>query len=198
MGSSENSQKKMDVLDMIIGVLREHEVNLDRLCKRLDNLVDVIGTKDIAEEKEPLPLLKPIEEKRGSLIIESIDNWKDFKTNSRGADFVVFEISKMEVGIYAGSGRTINKYMEPIFNGKNQNPYYIENLEERPKTEEGMANVNLRCGLDIPFTHSSSISSEEELSTKVGIKLDVTKVKNWLAEQLNVDRKKIVAGRLKI
>jgi len=42
--------KQIDVLDLIIGVLREHEKTLDTLIGRLEAVVDKSGAPDPAED----------------------------------------------------------------------------------------------------------------------------------------------------
>lgn len=197
MSSPSESQRKMDVLDMIITVLREHEVNLDRLCRRLDNLVEVMGTKGLEEEKEPQPRTKPFEGRLGSLNIEYLDSWDEFKEKCKAPDSLLFEINGSSFNVFSIINRSIIKYRENIFNSKSELPYYVENIQ-KSLTENGFLTTNLKCGLEVPLIMHSSITPEEQLSVEINIRIDVNKVKDWLSEQLKVDKTKIIAGKMNI
>jgi len=108
--SRPGSKDKMDVLDLIINTLREHEKNLDKLTERLQNLVETLDSK-VEHEKlaKPFPLLEKA--RLGpppavfSLPTVECARWKDFKEKSMKAEVTVFEINERGVVVscvYAG------------------------------------------------------------------------------------------------
>ena len=60
-------KSKLEAFDLVIGVLREHEDNLDHLINRLDTLVEVLSTLLVRLEY----LYEQVEETKGDRVIRN-------------------------------------------------------------------------------------------------------------------------------
>jgi hypothetical protein len=60
-------KSKLEAFDLVIGVLREHEDNLDHLINRLDTLVEVLSTLLVRLEY----FYEQVEETKGDRIIRN-------------------------------------------------------------------------------------------------------------------------------
>lgn len=85
--------EKMDALDLVIGVLKEHEKNLDRLAERLEA---------VAERLEKAPE-RPSEVR--------FERWADFRKRCRGAGAVTFETGENGLAVSAVSGGRLYRHV---------------------------------------------------------------------------------------
>jgi len=60
-------KSKLEAIDLVIGVLREHEDNLDHLINRLDTLVEVLSTLLVRLEY----FYEQVEETKGDRVIRN-------------------------------------------------------------------------------------------------------------------------------
>ncbi len=60
-------KSKLEAFDLVIGVLREHEDNLDHLINRLDTLVEVLSTLLVRLEY----FYEQVEETKGDRVIRN-------------------------------------------------------------------------------------------------------------------------------
>jgi len=97
--------ERMNALDFIISVLREHEKTLDSLIERLKNIsshLDVNKKSDLQSKCE-----------RGSSVRILCEEWEEFKELSREAEVFSFHLGS-ELKIMALHGNRIYEYKEPI------------------------------------------------------------------------------------
>jgi hypothetical protein len=113
--SGSESKNKMDVLDLIIDTLREHEKHLDRLTERLESFLEAFNVK-VEKEKptepttlsektrpEPPPISSPIS------TVECV-RWSDFREKSRKARVVTFEVSEKRLEISCAHADIVYRY----------------------------------------------------------------------------------------
>lgn len=201
-------EKKIDALDMVINVLREHEASLDQICKRLNGLVSEIrGWKALGVEGEEARdvevLMRPkksklnvkafsIKVKRNN--VEIVKDWESFKVKSKGADLVIFDVTGTRFNLYSVVEPRIYKYVEDVVNEGVEGSYYVEAAPFSGEATSG----RLRGGLEFPMRYTSSFTPEEELAIELSIRIDPNKVRSWLSEQLGIDERKVLPGRIRI
>ncbi|MEM1582011.1 MAG: hypothetical protein QXK89_05825 [Candidatus Bathyarchaeia archaeon] len=166
-----SDSEKMNALDFVINVLREHEKNLDALIERLEEIVvglpaTITETSPEAEAErkaaEPEKAPKAIEAEKAikaarapvSVICE---NWSDFKEACIGAELVTFH-QNGALSVKALQGNIIYEYREMV-------PTRMESLQ---------------CGVPVRFQTS----------------LDALEIKRILSRELNVPENKIIKGEI--
>lgn len=168
-----SDSEKMNALDFVINVLREHEKNLDILISKLEEIVSElpvaireiseISEKPKEEEKAPAPApAAMVCESKGERISKApvkiiCDDWSDFKEACRKAEIIAFHQNET-LSIKALQGNIIYEYREMI-------PIRVENM---------------RCGI--------SVRSQTFL--------DPLEVKRIIARELNLPENKIIKGEI--
>jgi len=117
--TSSGSKEKMNVLDLIIETLQEHEKHLDRLTERLQSLIEALSTK-VEKEKPtkpsaPLGKIRPEPPQIGfSLPAVECARWNDFKERSKEAKVVTFEIDDRGLIVSYAHAGVVYKYIIEI------------------------------------------------------------------------------------
>ena len=111
MDRGRDSQEKIDALDLIINVLKEHEKRLDKLAEELKETLDKLQiSKDISEptkREEIHPQIRIV-----------CDDWLDFKEKSKNSNLVVFNVDDKYIRFNSISNSSIYHYSEPIVDVK--------------------------------------------------------------------------------
>ncbi len=165
-----SDSEKMNALDFVINVLREHEKNLDLLISKLEEIVSElpVAIREISEisekpkeEKAPAPAAMVCESKGEKISKAQVkiicDDWGDFKEACHRAEIIAFHQNETLI-IKALQGNIIYEYREFI-------PIRVENM---------------RCGI--------SVRSQTFL--------DPAEVKRAIARELNVPENKIIKGEI--
>lgn len=164
-----SDSEKMNALDFVINVLREHEKNLDLLISKLEEIISElpVAIREISEDKEkpkeeerktPAIVCEAKEEKVSKAPVKIIcDDWSDFKEACRRAEIIAFHQNET-LSIKALQGNIIYEYREMI-------PIRAENM---------------RCGISVRFQTI----------------LDPLEVKRTIARELNVPENKIIKGEI--
>ena len=79
-----SSNEKIDVIDLIINVLREHEKTLDTLISKLENTIDSAPKRDGEGVKQVPP---------HNAYSIMVDNWSEFKERSSKAELAAFNMN---------------------------------------------------------------------------------------------------------
>ncbi|MBS7620333.1 hypothetical protein KEJ21_06800, partial [Candidatus Bathyarchaeota archaeon] len=90
-------EDKVDVIDLIINVLREHEKNLDDLVARLENVVTKTESTRPSPAKTEIPAAR-IEAPK-LMISAVIKNWGEFREKSLGASLVAFDVDEKKFNV---------------------------------------------------------------------------------------------------
>jgi len=109
-------QDKIDVLDMIISILKDHEENLSNIIDKLDTFVENFSSleKKIATIGQSLQNAKFTYRKERRVFFVECRNWSEFREMSIGASLVAFEIAKNVLSVSSASSEFIFKYSEKL------------------------------------------------------------------------------------
>jgi len=218
---SSEFQERIDTLDLIINVLKEHEKILDRLAERLESVVDNLKARG-TEGKKIRESISLIGERISSLNdafvrYRSIDSkihrparfalvqckeWTDFKDKSRGARRVAFEVEEKIFTVDSLSDEEVFKYSESLpeqeFHVKEEEKRYViekmfvDSLDNLPL----VLKRRLRCGLQFSIRSSRFDLSDMEHVFKLTYHVDSDRAKNWLSGELEVPEENIVEGKI--
>ena len=212
-------RERIDTLDLIINVLKEHEKILDGLAEKLEGIADRLKTRE-AGGKEIRDSLSLIENEISSLneafsrlslaklpesarlVSVQCKEWKDFRAKSRGAHRVAFEMEEKVFTVNSLVNGEVFNYSEVLAEHelrakKEEKGYLIEkmfvdNLEEAPLFFKNQ----LRCGLGVSIRSSKFSLPDGEYVFKLAYDVDSDQAKHWLSKELEVPEENIVEGKI--
>jgi hypothetical protein len=187
--------EKVDVIDLIINVLRDHEKTLDGLISKLEQVL--AGSAPVSIPAVKAEVVRPAV----SVIIRE---WTGFRERCLEADIVTFEIEDRQFKVSAVKDGILYLYEEEI-----------PEMEIRYKEEEKKAIIEgidirstelvptvlrgrLLCGLNISVKGTEVKMPDAVAVYKILYDIDVEEAKSWLAKQLKTDKKNIIRGKIQI
>jgi len=187
-------QEKIDVLDLIIDVLRDHEEKLSRSIEKFDEshqamyaFIEKLNLLDrLLERLEGINVKNVVKATgiNGPLVRVTCNDWEAFRAASRGALLVTFEVSEDQVTISSITDLFVFTYSDGIIElmgmiGKGA----IRWMREALKSRESEAN-------------SSNFHSSESDEILYETVVNSEKLRGWLSSELEVPEDKIIHGRV--
>ena len=182
--------EKMDAIDLIINVLREHEKSLDELVSRLEGL--------LARAAPPVGGAEVV----GPTIRAVVREWKEFRERCSGAGLAAFEVQERQFRVSALKGGVLHIYEEPIPDmeirfREREKGVVIDEVELRGKEVFPAAlRGRLNCGLEASVRGEETRMPDGASLYRIVYDVDTERARNWLANQLKMDPKNIIHGRL--
>jgi len=183
-------QEKIDVLDLIIGVLKDHEEALSRIIEKFDDVhygmnafVEKLNLLDsFLKRLEGLKVKSVVDAAgtNGPLAKVKCNDWAAFRAASQGALFVTFEVSEEEVTVSSITDLFVFTYSDGI-------------LEFMSLIGEDAA-LWIREVLKGEASKASSLSDREEYAYEAVVNPEL--LLRWLSSELRVSKDKIVNGRI--
>src|SRR4030042_3925752 len=184
-----SSNEKIDVIDLIINVLREHEKTLDTLISKLETTIDSAPKKGDESVKQVLY------NNKYRLIV---NNWSEFKERSSKADLAVFNMKDNKLTISVIKENFVYSYVESV----SEITMTIEKINEKilvkglelSKIEDHplVFNGRLKCGLNLTERKSEFNLPDGNIIQKINYDVENGETKNWLAKQLEIKRENII------
>jgi hypothetical protein len=176
---------KVEVMDLLINVLKDHEKHLDTMITRAEYL---------------------LEEKKGSYQFDqkpayikiSLKDWKDFKDCAIEANLICFDLIESIFYCNAITDTKIYKYVEKTpetqLNFKeNENDIVISsNKMGDPEKHFSLKNRQLSIGLMLNARKNENNYSKP----KIEFDIDSQYTKKWLSNELKIHRDFIIQGYL--
>jgi len=213
--------EKIDTLDLIITVLKDHEKILDNLARRLTPIVKGLESRGVDEDKI-LENISSIERKISGLndiiarflltekpepvkgVIIECNNWEDFKVKSRDADTVTFDVVEKDFVVNSVSNNEFYKYSETL----PENEYLLKREGELFTVERFSTNSlqtnpliimnKLRCGLEITVETTRQNLPEDKYLYRSSHKIIEDKTKEWISQELNISKEKVLRGKFTV
>jgi len=116
MSSLPRFQDKIDVLDMIISILKDHEENLSSIVDKLDTFVEDLSSlnKKFAKIDQILQRSKFVPMHDPNILTVECQKWPEFREMSIGASLVAFEIDETNLSISSASRGFVFSYSERL------------------------------------------------------------------------------------
>lgn len=196
----EGFDEKIDVIDLIINVLREHEKKLDELVSRLEEANVVGATREAGEgEKSRVGALLP----RVTATAE-LRSWTEFTERCSGARLVAYEVDSERFKVSALAGGLVYTYVEEIpcmefryseVEGKAR----ITSIDVG-KIEELLAALRgrLDCGLELDRRTVETDLPDGGRVQKVFYDINPSVARSWVTFQLGVEEGSVVQGELNV
>ena len=187
--------EKVDVIDLIINVLRDHEKTLDELISKLE---------EVLTGSAPVPVSAVKTEVGRPAVSVVIREWKGFRERCLEASLVTFEIEEKRFMVSAVKDGILYYFEEEI-----------PEMEIRYKEEEKKAVIEgidirstelvptvlrgrLQCGLNISVKGTEVKMPDGVSVYKIIYDIDAEEAKSWLAKQLKTEKKNIIRGKIQI
>ncbi len=188
------NQDKVEVIDLIINVLKDHERSLDTLVSRVEHSLDEKPSKS-ASRNHKTP---------SSTVTIVLKRWTDFKERCHRADLVAFDYQDCVFQVSALKNLDVFYYREAVpelmvkmrEDGEDLvlSGVSLKNLEENPSLLSG----RLQIGLSLTSRKVEVETSEGRKARKIVHELDPDETRDWLSEQLEVNKKAVIYGRLEL
>ena len=191
---SSDSDDRVDMLDLLINLLKEHEQKMDKLAYRLESLL----------EESRAPIESPRRPLEGiGVVVARVSSWGEYKRQCTGALSVAVEIDERVFKVTALSRNILFVYEEeiPILEvtqgdeeGSMKTTYTVTDASLTLKALRG----SLNCGLKLNRRVIDSSLPYGEVSQSVIYYVDLGAAKSWLADQLAVEEASIILGSLSL
>ena len=189
--ASSDRDDRVDVLDLLINLLKEHEAKLDDLSRRLEEIMEQTTPRAAPPER-------PVTEVS---LRAHITSWTEFRRLSRGAIRVALSTEEGQFKVMSIKGGILHDYQEKV-------PY----LDIIKRVEEGMSRVSfelddvsllvnslrgrLDCGLALQRRETELAQLEDATLTRLEYWVDSEHARRWLAQELEVEESRIILGEL--
>jgi len=185
--------EKVDVIDLIINVLKEHEKTLDDLISRLEEALSR-GVSITPAEARPA---KP------SITVE-VRNWMEFRERCRGSTLAAFDVEEGHFKVSALSGGILYLYEEEMpemairFREEGERAI-IDSIDLGAREQFPIAmSGRLNCGLAISVSGITVDLPEGASIYKLQYSIDPMRAKKWLSEELGVEEDRILEGEIRL
>lgn len=193
-------EEKVDVIDLIINVLRDHEKTLDELISKLEGALDRSAPARSAPAGSPAV---PSDTRRPTVTV-ILRRWSEFRDRCVEATLVAFDIEEKKLNVWAVKNDVLYLYLEEMpdmeirFSAKDER-IVIDGIDiSRAELVPTVLRGRLECGLDISMKGSEVKQPDGIALYKVDYNVDSEGTKSWLSEQLMTNKSNILQGRIQI
>ena len=189
---SSDRDDRVDMLDLLINLLKEHEKKMDELAYRLETTLDERRTQTEAPRRTP---------ERISGVIARVSSWREFKRQCTGALSAAVEIDERIFKATALTRNILFAYEEEIpvlevtqRDGGRETTYAVTDASLTLKSLMG----TLDCGLELDRMVIDSSLPDGGRVQRVVYYVDPGAAKSWLADQLALEESSIILGALSL
>jgi len=183
---------RVDMLDLLINLLKEHEQKMDELTYRLETL--------LVERTPPTEPLRRTPE-RICGVVARVSSWREFKRQCTGALAVAVEIDERTFKVTALTRNILFAYEEgiPVLEviqrkeGR-ETTYAVTDASLTLKSLMG----TLDCGLELDRRVIDSTLPDGGAVQRVVHYVDPETARSWLADQLALEESSIILGALSL
>jgi hypothetical protein len=187
--------EKVDVIDFIINVLKEHEKNLDAQVAKLE---DIITFDRMARPSQESP------KGRASRVKVALEKWPEFKERSTEPQMLAFTMTDDGFQVSALKDDVLYVYHEKV----PEVSMAVERGEGKTMPRGGnfgdlfdnlsLLSGRLQCGLPVKHRKVELKLPDGCVVQKIIFEVDNEVAKSWLSEQLEIDKTSILYGLIEI
>jgi hypothetical protein len=167
---------KVEVMDFLINVLKDHEKSLDMLISRAEDVM--AESQDRPESKKSVSLESPPHK----VILK---DWSDFRKRLIEVDLVCFDLINSMFVVSASVGLKIYEYREAV-------PLDIANNDRSVRPPH---TYRLSIGLDVFINNAGEEGSGGLLGT---YEIEPQYTRLWLSKELKIHQDYIVCGDIEL
>ena len=206
MGIERNFEDKIDVMDLIINVLKDHETKLDELVSRLESLPPPrAGRADDseaeAEDKPPRPVVGSTR-RAGPVVTVLLKRWADFRSKCASSRLVAFDTEESVFEVSGLGGGVVCVYREEVPSmgityREDEEGARVEGIDiSKPGLMPAALREKLDCGLEFTRRDLETKMDDGRTLHKIIFEIDPMVARSWIAYQLGVDDSDVVQGKL--
>jgi hypothetical protein len=187
--------EKVDVIDLIINVLKDHEKTLDTLISKLEEALT---------RTTPMPTTAISTGLRRPSVSVVLRRWAEFRERCVKVSLIAFDIEDKRFKVSAIKDDIHYSYQEEM---PDMEIKFRENEEKAVIDQIGVSSTSLiptvirgvlECGLGASLKGVEVKMPDGGAIYKVIFDIENEEATNWLADQLKVDKKHIVQGKIQI
>jgi len=193
--SSLSHDERVDMIDFIINVLKEHEKTLDAQVAKLKDIItfDRMARPSQGEAKGRSPRVKL-----------ALKEWPEFREKSTKPQMLAFNVSddRLEVSTLKDDALYVYREKIPEFS------MAVEKGEGRVVVKEGdlgdlfdnlsLIAGKLQCGLPVKHRKVDLKLPDGDVVQKIIFEVDGEIAKTWLSKQLGIEETSIIFGSIEI
>jgi hypothetical protein len=187
--------EKIDVIDFIINVLKEHEKSLDAQVTKLEDIM--------TSDRTARPYQEP--PKGVSLKVKvTLNKWTEFRERITKPRMLAFTMTNDGFQVSALKDDALYVYQEKI----PEISMTVEREGEKTTTKGGnfgdlfdhlsLIGGELQCGLPVEHKKVDLELPNSCVVQKIIFEIDNEVTKSWLSEQLNIEKSSIMFGTIEI
>jgi len=180
---------KVEVMDFLINVLKDHEKSLDALISRAENV--------LAENEEKLGASG---DSYDSPIKVVLKDWSEFKRRLDKVELVCFDLVDQVFIVSAKTRQKVYEYRERTpeltLEMKNDNNVLITS-SDKMHDDLSLLNNRLTIGLELSYKKEMAGKPEENIH-KIIYDIDPQRTRKWLSDELGVHQDYIVCGDIEL
>jgi len=203
MGFERSFDEKIDVIDLIINVLKDHEVKLDELVSRLEG-AQITQPREAQPDDTPettavtpRPSGPP-----GPVVTAVLKKWAEFRERSTSTTLASFDV---EGGVFEASALArgvIHVYREEIprmtIVYREGEGAEIEGIDiSKPGLIPAALKERLDCGLEFSRRDLETKMGDGRVHHEIVFEIDPGTAKSWIAYQLGIDDSDVIQGNIK-
>ena len=180
---------KVEVMDFLINVLKDHETSLDSLISRAENV--------LAENEEKLGT------NGGSFDIPIkvvLKDWSEFKRRLENVELVCFDLVDQVFIVSAKTRQKVYEYRERTpdltLEMKNDNNILITS-SDKMNDDLSLLNNRLTIGLELSCKKETA-GKPEENKHRIKYDIDPQYTRKWLSDELSIHQDYIVCGDIEL
>jgi hypothetical protein len=180
--------ERIDTVDLIVNVLKEHEKSLDNLVSKLGVVVNQHAISDSQNLHNNYRI--------------ALQRWFEFRNQCLKPEIVTFRLSGDKFYISSIKNGILYTYSETIpevnnDNNKDDETMDIENDDFiSDKFPSDIFIKTYQYSLQINTNNIKNGLSKRKISSKLIFDVDHDKAKAWLSVQLKIDKKMVIYGEL--
>lgn len=180
---------KVEVMDFLINVLKDHEKSLDSLISRAENV--------LAEKEEKLGANG---DSYDSPIKVVLKDWSEFKRRLDNVELVCFDLVDQVFIVSAKTRQKVYEYRERTpeltMEMKNDNNVLITSSD---KMHDDLSLLNNRLTIGLELSYKKEVAGKPgENVHKIIYDIDPQHTRKWLSDELGVHQDYIVCGDIEL
>ena len=180
---------KVEVMDFLINVLKDHEKSLDSLITRAENV--------LAENEEKLGAKGGSQDSPIKVVLK---DWPEFKRRLKDVELVCFDLIDQVFIVSAKTKQKVYEYRERTpeltLEMKNDNNILITS-SDKVHDDLSLLNNRLTIGLELSYRKEAAGKPEENIH-KIIYEIDPQHTRKWLSDELGVHQDYIVCGDIEL
>lgn len=180
---------KVEVMDFLINVLKDHEKSLDSLISRAENV--------LAENEEKLGVNGGSYDPSIKIVFK---DWSEFKRRLENVELVCFDLVDQVFTVSAKTRQKVYEYRERTpeltLEMKNDNNILITG-SDKMRDDLSLLNNRLTIGLELSYKKEVA-GGPEENKHKIIYYIDPQYTRKWLSDELSIHQDYIVCGDIEL